>query len=208
MATVTDSTSALHAMAPRHRVPRTRAPRSPADERRAQILEVALRLFRAQGVERTSLRQVSEALGLSKSGLYHHFAAKDELVDALVTPLLDDTEALLAGAPPVLDEEAGGRRDFLAAYLDVLLDHRTVVAWVGRDRAATSTRPHLHERVLDLDGRLRDRLAGTEPDTPARIRAAYALIGMQAAVVYHGADEPDVVRDVALRAAAETLRRD
>lgn len=54
------------------------------DERREQILRVALTLFAAKGIEGTGLRQIAERIGVSQPALYHYFPSKDALVDALM----------------------------------------------------------------------------------------------------------------------------
>lgn len=51
---------------------------------RAEILRVALQLFTEKGFASTSTRDISEALGITKSALYYHFRNKDEIVTSLV----------------------------------------------------------------------------------------------------------------------------
>ncbi|WP_160121237.1 TetR/AcrR family transcriptional regulator [Rhodovarius lipocyclicus] len=48
-------------------------------ERMLQILSEAARLFATNGYDGTSMRDISEACGISKSLLYHHFTDKDEI---------------------------------------------------------------------------------------------------------------------------------
>ena len=47
--------------------------------KREQILTVALELVARQGFRRTSIRDISEAVGLTQAGLLHYFESKDEL---------------------------------------------------------------------------------------------------------------------------------
>jgi TetR/AcrR family transcriptional repressor of nem operon len=51
---------------------------------RARIVEAAAHLMHVNGVAATTLDDVRVASGTSKSQLYHHFADKDELVDAVI----------------------------------------------------------------------------------------------------------------------------
>jgi TetR/AcrR family transcriptional regulator, transcriptional repressor for nem operon len=51
---------------------------------RERILEVAARLVVARGAGATSLDDVRAQAGVSKSQLYHYFADKDDLVDAVI----------------------------------------------------------------------------------------------------------------------------
>jgi AcrR family transcriptional regulator len=51
---------------------------------RASIVETALRIVDAQGVEGLSMRKLAAQLGVSGPSLYHHFAGKDEILAAIV----------------------------------------------------------------------------------------------------------------------------
>jgi AcrR family transcriptional regulator len=63
-------------------------------ETRQQIVATARELFAALGYEGTSIESVLRALGISRGALYHHFASKELLFEAV----LDATEAELARA--------------------------------------------------------------------------------------------------------------
>src|SRR5947207_13797278 len=47
--------------------------------RRAQLLDAALALFAAQGFERATIKDLSEAAGVAQGLVYHYFRGKDEL---------------------------------------------------------------------------------------------------------------------------------
>lgn len=66
---------------------------------RASIIEAAANLIYAYGVERTSLDDVMEATGVSKSQLYHYFADKDALVLEVIAL---QAERVLAAQQPHL----------------------------------------------------------------------------------------------------------
>ena len=67
--------------------------------RRERILETALFLFRKQGYEATSTREIGEKTGTSKANVYHHFRTKDGLLHALLDPLFDEVEAAASSSP-------------------------------------------------------------------------------------------------------------
>lgn len=54
---------------------------------RSRILQVATELFTEQGYEATSLREISERLGVTKAALYYHFKSKDDLLAAILEPV-------------------------------------------------------------------------------------------------------------------------
>lgn len=54
------------------------------DERRVQILRVALRLFAERGIDGVGLREIAQKVGIAQPALYHYFASKDALVDSII----------------------------------------------------------------------------------------------------------------------------
>ena len=59
-------------------MPALRAPR--ADNRLPQILDAAARLFRTQGFQGTSVRDIVRAVDMLPGSLYYHFATKEDLL--------------------------------------------------------------------------------------------------------------------------------
>lgn len=55
-----------------------------AEVRRAELIDCAQALFLAKGYERTTINEVIAATGLSKGAFYHHFRAKEDLLEAIV----------------------------------------------------------------------------------------------------------------------------
>lgn len=82
--------------------------------RRQQILDVALDAFGTLGFAGTSMDRIARGVGLSKAGLYAHFASKDEIFEALLT------DHMLA--PPLDGSWAMGEGHSLEALVDAFLD--------------------------------------------------------------------------------------
>lgn len=64
--------------------------------KREEILQTALEVFSRQGYRRASLREISEAVGLTQAGLLHYFDSKEELF-AEVLRKRDDTDRAAYG---------------------------------------------------------------------------------------------------------------
>lgn len=55
-----------------------------AQVRRSELVDCAEALFFTQGYENTTVADIIARAGVSKGGFYHHFASKEDLLDALV----------------------------------------------------------------------------------------------------------------------------
>jgi AcrR family transcriptional regulator len=97
-------------MNPKHETPSE----TKGERTRALILETALRLFRDQGFEATSMRAIAEEAGVSVGNAYHYFESKEHLVQAFYE--LTHAEHL-AACEPLLEREKD-----LAARLRIVLE--------------------------------------------------------------------------------------
>ncbi|WNJ19364.1 TetR/AcrR family transcriptional regulator [Pontibacter sp. G13] len=52
-------------------------------DKKIQILETALALFSTQGLQQTSMSQVSKESGVAVGTMYHHFKSKGELIEGI-----------------------------------------------------------------------------------------------------------------------------
>jgi AcrR family transcriptional regulator len=95
------------------------SPRIDPAERRAEILEAALRCFNRTGYNNTSMDDIVRESGLSKGTLYWHFKNKQDLFFALFDKIILD---ILETLTVELDESlpaAEGLKHFLTASLEV-----------------------------------------------------------------------------------------
>lgn len=85
--------SATHtAAATRVRV--TKDPR----ERREELLDIAWELGRSQGFDALRVQQIVQTAGIAKGTFYHYFAAKDDVLEALIQRFADGLFAVLSQA--------------------------------------------------------------------------------------------------------------
>ncbi|MCJ2083718.1 TetR/AcrR family transcriptional regulator [Methylobacterium sp. J-090] len=86
---------------------------------RRTLLDCAARLALEQGLAAVTVQAVCEAAGVTKGGLFHHFASKQALIDAVVAELLEKLDADIEAAMAT-DPQPWGR--FTRAYVTVTLD--------------------------------------------------------------------------------------
>ena len=150
------------------------------DSSAERIRACALELFSRNGVAATSLQMIADALGVTKAAVYYHFRTKDEIIRAVLAPAFGTWASLLetVDALPV-GERAAALVDGLAAQA---VTHRRLYAVVLQDVTAAELRAE-SPGDLDIFRRLRDTLAGEEPDDASRARAAIFLSGLMAPAV-------------------------
>jgi TetR/AcrR family transcriptional regulator, tetracycline repressor protein len=90
---------------------------------RQQVIDEALRLTDADGLDALSLRTLASRLGVQAPTLYWHIGSKTELLNALADAIMDG--AIDATPPP--PKEGDGRRWLLSALVEfraAMLRHR------------------------------------------------------------------------------------
>jgi AcrR family transcriptional regulator len=95
---------------------------NPSEDLRA----VATELFASAGYAGTSLQQIADAAGYSKSSVLYHFASKEALLDAVLGPAIDRLESVLV----TVADLAGTPREraqFVERFIDFLFDYRLEV---------------------------------------------------------------------------------
>ncbi|TFW17505.1 TetR/AcrR family transcriptional regulator [Duganella callida] len=92
-----------------------------ADNRRADLVRVAARLFRERGFDGTSTRDIADAVGMRSGSPFYHFRSKQELLAAVMeqglVAGLPAAEAIVAGGLPPRDKF----RALVRAHLETVL---------------------------------------------------------------------------------------
>lgn len=178
------------------------------DTKRA-ILDAAVRLFVAKGYEETSLREIADAVGITKPSLYYHYASKLDLLVAIVNPLLDDLRALaeeVERMPP--DVEA--RRTVLQSYIRTMIRHRDAGEMMLRNAVPiVNALADQYPVIVDANKALRNWLAGPQPTAVRLLRASAAMEILAVALISNEIVQDtgdDVVEATLLEAALAVLQ--
>jgi AcrR family transcriptional regulator len=183
-----------------------------APERRAQLLEVARKLFGTAGYHQVSMDAVAREAGVTKPILYDHFPSKRELYLALLGV---DLTSLHDRVRAALDAPTGNReriRSSFQAYFDFVDEHaegfrllmqETVGAEDDFRQAVEAFRALILSEVADLIVReSRGRLDRVHAET-----VALALIGMVENVAQRDPGAPTAERRAALETAVQLAWR-
>jgi TetR/AcrR family transcriptional regulator len=86
----------------------SRPARMPGEDRRRQLLKVAIESFAQNGFSGTKTKEIAAAAGVSEAILFRHFASKEDLYHAI----LDEKEATMGGERWFVEmKELAERRD-------------------------------------------------------------------------------------------------
>ncbi|PRY34911.1 TetR/AcrR family transcriptional regulator [Umezawaea tangerina] len=181
----------------------TRPFRQQIDE---SILDHAAALFARQGVAKTSVQEVADAVGLSKTGLLHHFPSKDALREAVVAQAGGLGQLAL---DQVGDLPLGRDRDRRA--IEVLVD--VAVAHPGLVALLLAPVTHGGAGVVDPTddgiGGAAFKAFGVDPeaDAPERIvRVAGALCALALlSIAAHRADQTTAWRPLVVATCYDAL---
>ncbi|MGH3392398.1 MAG: TetR/AcrR family transcriptional regulator [Actinomadura sp.] len=172
----------------------------PSDTKQ-RIQAAARELFAKKGVQRTSLQEIADRLGITKPALYYHFSSREDLVRSIVQPLIDDGEAFIAQQEAL---DAVRPRALLAGYFDFHHRHRDEIVLVLTE-LTTLADLGLIDVVLAWRERLARLLFGPELTLAQATRAVVALGGLQDCTI-HFPDVPiDELRQAAVDAAHAAL---
>ncbi|MEU8197129.1 helix-turn-helix domain-containing protein [Microbispora amethystogenes] len=99
--------------------------RRSGEDTRNEIRRIALKLFTERGFEGTSIKDIADALGTTKSALYYHFPNKEAIIASLLTDRQADFEELRAwveGQPRTADLLERTAMRWLDAVTDEKID--------------------------------------------------------------------------------------
>ncbi len=173
----------------------------PRSDTRERIQDVARELFAQQGVQRTSLQDIADKLGITKPALYYHFTSREELIRSIVQPLIDDGEQFVA------DQETRERtdvRELLEGYFDFHYRHRRDLVVVLAEFAILEDLG-LIEMVLAWRERLGRLVFGPEPTLEQAARAVIAFGGLQDCCIHFFDGPVDEVRAASVEGALAAL---
>lgn len=146
---------------------------------RDRLIAVAVDLFRRYSYAGTSLQMIADELGFTKGAIYHHFRTREELLRAIVAPMIGQLEVIVSGAEK--HRTAGARAEhMLAGYADHLAANRRLAAVLALDPGVLRVLRANPEwsRVISRQTVL---LAAVNPGQAGRARATFAMAGMAAA---------------------------
>jgi AcrR family transcriptional regulator len=171
------------------------APAGRRRSRRDEILQIAVDLFAKRGYHGVSMDDIGAAAGVTGPALYHHFAGKEAMLVAALTPV---SQSLLTGGRDRVrahrDDPAAALAALVGFHVDFALAHPAVIALhlheldrlpnEPRRQIRRLQRQYVEEWVQVLRG-LRTDLTAAE----ARV-LAHAAFGLMNSTPFQGDEVP------------------
>jgi AcrR family transcriptional regulator len=173
----------------------------PRSDTRERIQDVARELFARRGVQRTSLQDIADELGITKPALYYHFTSREELVRSIVAPLIDDGEQFVVDQENRVDIKA---RELLEGYFDFMYRHRRDLVVILTEFAILEDLA-LVEKVLAWHTRLGKLVFGPKPTVAQATRAVIAFGGLQDCCLHFPDTPGDKLRAASVEGALAAL---
>ena len=153
--------------------------RLPANKRRQQLLDVAMRLFAQNGFKATTMDDIAEHAGVTKPLLYQHFASKRalylELVESVAQRMLNAVEEATSQARTPREQVEGG----FTAYFELVLAHAEAFQLLlGSDSPGDPGMSRMLRHVEDVLAAAVSDLIDAGLDDDHRRMLAYAVVGM------------------------------
>lgn len=160
---------------------------------RARLIDVAVDLFTRHSFAGTSLQMIADELGFTKAAIYHHFRTREQLLDAVVEPILDRLRVIIDAAEELRGVHA--RADhMLTGFAELAVENRVVAVLAADPAVAEMLRTR---RVWDeLINRQMALLADVEGGPAGMVKAAVVLAGISGASGpnFAGIDRADLQR--------------
>lgn len=151
-----------------------RRKKEPEAVRRA-LLDAALQLGYEKGMAGVTVQAVADRAGVTKGGLFHHFASKEALLEGLFLDIIAQTDAEI---DRLMAEDSEKRGSFTRAYIRVMLrsgDFTGDQQWAGLS-ASFMADPSINRHWLDWIASRQALHADTDGDPRLQI-IRYAVDG-------------------------------
>jgi AcrR family transcriptional regulator len=153
--------------------------RSGAGDTRQRLIDVAIDLFTRYSFAGTSLQMIADELGITKAAIYYHFRTREQLLGAVIEPVLVHLRTIIETADALRTPNARAEH-MLSGYVALAVANRPVFAVLAGDPSVTEML-RAHQEWDVLINRQLALLAGVEPGPGGLVKAAVALAGIAGA---------------------------
>ncbi|MFL6085588.1 MAG: TetR/AcrR family transcriptional regulator [Mycobacterium sp.] len=171
---------------------------------RTRLIEAAVDLFTRHSFAGTSLQMIADELGLTKAAIYHHFRTREQLLTAVLEPILDELRIIVETAEARRTPQARAEH-MLSGYAALAVRNRGLVAVLAADPSVATVLAE-HAEWGELIKRQLALLADVDRGPAGEVKAAMVFAGMAgAAGPTWGNRDGDALREHLVDAGRRTL---
>lgn len=132
------------------------------------MLRAAIDLFNRKGYDATSIGDVAEELGVTKSAVYHHVPSKEHLLSEALDEALGELEAAVTAASAAEGSAYDRLRGVVRRSVEVLVEHQPAVTLLLRVHGNSATETAALDRRRRIDARLATLVAAAADEGALR----------------------------------------
>ncbi|GAA2235810.1 TetR/AcrR family transcriptional regulator [Herbiconiux moechotypicola] len=156
----------------------------------AELRQIALTMFAEHGYAGTSLQQIADAAGYSKSSVLYHFRSKEALLEEALAPAVGMLGDFLDTTVPRAKSDEH-RAAFVEEFVDLLLTYRLAAHIIINQGQTLIDIPTMAEARSYID-RIGESFMTGLPTTTQRIRLGVALAGAAYVLVASRPSAPEI----------------
>ncbi|APE14870.1 TetR/AcrR family transcriptional regulator [Mycolicibacterium pallens] len=143
---------------------------------RQRLIDAAIALFIRHSFAGTSLQMIADELGFTKAAIYHHFRTREQLLTAILEPIIDKLSAVVDDAEKQRGVHARAER-MLNGYARLAVENPMLVSVLAADPSvhtvlkANREWTHMISRQMAL-------LADVHPGPGGLMRAQFVFAGI------------------------------
>ncbi|KAA0108393.1 TetR/AcrR family transcriptional regulator [Mycolicibacterium sp. P1-5] len=149
---------------------------TPTPDTRQRLIDAATALFIRHSFAGTSLQMIADELGFTKAAIYHHFRTREQLLTAILEPIIDKLSAVVDDAEKQRGIHARAER-MLNGYARLAVENPMLVSVLAADPSvhtvlkANRDWTHMISRQMTL-------LADVHPGPGGFMRAQFVFAGI------------------------------
>ena len=147
-----------------------------APDSRQRFVDAAVQLFIRHSFAGTSLQMIADEVGVTKAAVYHHFHTREELLTAVVDPLVGELRTAIEAAEMLRGRHARADR-LLAGFVDIVVRSQALMGLLAGDPGVSEIL-RSDPRRRELFTRQFNLFADVDPGPSGSVKAAVVMSGI------------------------------
>lgn len=143
---------------------------------RQRFIDAAVQLFIRHSFAGTSLQMIADEVGVTKAAVYHHFHTREDLLTAIVEPLVGELRSAVEAAESLRGRHPRAER-LLTGFVDIVVRNQALMGLLAGDPGVSEMLRSDPAR-RDLLNRQFQLLADVDPSPAGSVNAAVLIAGI------------------------------